>query len=61
MNERLYKIYKIYLKLTSSKKPEELDLESIKKDIGKEILKTKIIEDDQEEFDLNMYFKNRKK
>ena len=60
MNEKLYKIYELYLKITNSKKVKRKELDILKKEIGKDILKTKIREEDIEEIDLSFYFDSSK-
>lgn len=61
MNEKLYKIYELYLKITNSKKVKRKELDTLKKEIGKDILNTKLREEDIEEVDLSFYFDNSKK
>lgn len=54
-------IYKMYLKFTNSKQIINEDLDSIKKEIGDEILNSKFKENiENEEIDLSVYFNNNK-
>ncbi len=61
MNERIYKIYQVYLRFTNSKQTKSNELDLIKKDIGKDILNTKFKEEDTEKIDLSVYFDQDKK
>tara|TARA_Y100001960_G_scaffold334141_1_gene445759 strand:- start:55053 stop:55262 length:210 start_codon:yes stop_codon:yes gene_type:complete len=61
MNEKLYKIYELYLKITNSKKIKRKELDTLKKEIGKDILNTKLREEEVEEVDLSFYFDSSRK
>tara|TARA_Y100000588_G_scaffold321228_1_gene352431 strand:- start:148758 stop:148946 length:189 start_codon:yes stop_codon:yes gene_type:complete len=61
MNEKLYKIYELYLKITNSKKVKRKELDTLKKEIGKDILNTKLREEEIEEIDLSFYFDSSRK
>ena len=61
MNEKLYKIYELYLKKTNSKKVKRKELDTLKKEIGKDILNTKLREEEIEEIDLSFYFDSSRK
>lgn len=61
MNEKLYKIYELYLKITNSKKVKRKELDTLKKEIGKDILNTKLREEEVEEVDLSFYFDSSRK
>jgi hypothetical protein len=61
MNEKLYKVYELYLKITNSKKVKRKELDTLKKEIGKDILNTKLREEEVEEVDLSFYFDSSKK
>jgi hypothetical protein len=61
MNEKLYKIYELYLKITNSKQVKRKELDTLKKEIGKDILNTKLREEEVEEVDLSFYFDSSKK
>lgn len=61
MNEKFYAVYKLYLKLTNSKKVSRSELDEIKKAVGKDILNTKLKDvEDEEDIDLSIYFKTKK-
>lgn len=60
MNEKFYSLYKFYLKLTNSKEISKNELDDIKKEVGKNVLNTKFKdEEDEEDIDLNLYFKEK--
>lgn len=63
MNEKFYKLYKIYLKLTNSKEITENELEQIKKEVGKSVLNNKMKDEDPEDLsiDLDFYFNKKDK
>lgn len=60
MNNTIYnKIYTLYLKYTKSKPVGVSELEKVKKEIGNEVLNTKLKDEEPEDLDISIYF-NRK-